>query len=265
MIWIGRVHGQSGFVRRAVELLRLHSSASIRVECYSTFLSRLLSVWSGCMHSARDETSRSLFSVLKHVVAFAARVEGPDGNTREINHGVATALHRPTLTLPSFLPSVFRLFCPTRFPFSCQPAPPDLRQHLSLPRTARRLGRRPSHSSGSLVPGEPTEEADSSAGGGGGVAGDLDVASPPDVLGSRSGFGVQEAQGIEPGPRGAREDGGGGVVGEGIRGCAEWAVSFSGSLQQGITTVQVCGGGHEASGRCVGGMARVARGEVVSS
>ncbi|CAN0403428.1 unnamed protein product, partial [Ectocarpus sp. 8 AP-2014] len=125
-------------------------------------------------------------------------------------------------------------------------APPDLRQHLSLPRTARRLGRRPSYSSGSLVPGEPTEEADSSAGvggsthagGGGGVAGDLDVASPPDVLGSRSGFGVQETQGIEPGPTGAREDGGRGVVGEGIRGCAEWAVSFSGSLHQGITTVQ---------------------------
>ncbi|CAN0201769.1 unnamed protein product, partial [Ectocarpus sp. 13 AM-2016] len=108
-------------------------------------------------------------------------------------------------------------------------APPDLRQHLSLPRTARRLGRRPSHSSGSLVPGEPTEEADSSAGvggstqgGGGGVAGDLDVASPPDVLGSRSGFGVQDTQGIGPGPTGAGEDGGGGVVGEGIRGCAEW-------------------------------------------
>ncbi|CAB1100395.1 unnamed protein product [Ectocarpus sp. CCAP 1310/34] len=137
-------------------------------------------------------------------------------------------------------------------------APPDLRQHLSLPRTARRLGRRPNHSSGSLVPGEPTEEADSSAGvggstqgGGGGVAGDLDVASPPDVLGSRSGFGVQETQGIEPGPTGdrAREDGGGGVVGEGIRGCAEWAVSFSGSLRQGIMTVQVWGG-HEARGRC---------------
>lgn len=193
-----------------------------------------------------------------------------DGNTREINHGVTTVLHRPTLTLSSFLP--FRLFCPPRFPFSCQPAPPDLRQHLSLPRTARRLGRRPSQSSGSLVPGEPTEQADSSAGvgssmhgGGGGVAVDLDVASPPDVVGTRSGFGVQETQGIEPGPTGAREDGGGGVVGEGIRGCAEWAVSFSGSLQQGITTVQVCGGGHEASGRCVGGMARVALGEVVSS
>ncbi|CAN0134284.1 unnamed protein product, partial [Ectocarpus sp. 13 AM-2016] len=110
---------------------------------------------------------------------------------------------------------------------------------------ARRLGRRPSHSSGSLVPGEPTEEADSFAGvggstqgGGGGVAGDLDVAAPPDVLGSRSGFGVQDTQGIGPGPTGAREDGGGGVVGEGIRGCAEWAVSFSGSLQQGIATVQ---------------------------
>ncbi|CAM9333451.1 unnamed protein product [Ectocarpus sp. 4 AP-2014] len=123
--------------------------------------------------------------------------------------------------------------------------PPDLRQHLSLPRTARRLGRRPSHSLGSLVLGEPTEGADSSVGvggstqgGDGGVTGDLDVASPPDILGSRSGFGVQETQGIEPGPKGPRENGGGGVVGEGIRGCAEWAVSFSGSLQQGIMTVQ---------------------------
>ncbi|CAB1112114.1 unnamed protein product [Ectocarpus sp. CCAP 1310/34] len=133
-------------------------------------------------------------------------------------------------------------------------APLDLRQHLSLTRTAQRLGRRPSHSSGSLVPGEPTEEADSSAGvggstqgGGGGVAGDSDVASPPNVLGSRSGFGVQETQGIEPGPTGAREDGGGGVVGEGIKGCAEWTVSFSGSLRQGIMTVQVWGG-HKARG-----------------
>lgn len=79
LIWTGRVHGQSGFVIRTVELLRLHSSASIRVECYSSFLSRLISVWSGCMHSVRDETSRSLFSVLKHVtvVAFAVRVEDP--------------------------------------------------------------------------------------------------------------------------------------------------------------------------------------------
>lgn len=45
--------------------------------------------------------------------------------------------------------------------------------------------------------------------------------------------------GVEPGFAGEAEVFGGGVVGEGIRGCAEWAVSFSGHLERGTTTVKV--------------------------
>lgn len=45
--------------------------------------------------------------------------------------------------------------------------------------------------------------------------------------------------GLEPGFPGEAGGGEGVVVGEGVRGCAEWAMSFSGYLKQGMTTVKV--------------------------
>ena len=67
------------------------------------------------------------------------------------------------------------------------------------------------------------------------------MTSPPEVPGRRPGFGVGDGGGVEPGFAGEAGGGGGGILGEGIRGCAEWAVSFSGHLEQGITTVKARG------------------------
>lgn len=149
-----------------------------------------------------------------------------------------------------------------------QAASPELRQHVSLPRTARRLGRRPYHSPRGPKSGSPTDISAAPLagvgggghGGGGSASGDWDVTSPPEVPGRRPGFGVGvagDSGGLEPGFTGEAE-GGRGVVGEGIRGCAEWAVSFTGCLEKGITTVKV------GEGRASGAAApRRGRGGVV--
>lgn len=90
------------------------------------------------------------------------------------------------------------------------------------------------------------------------------MTSPPEVPGRRPGFGVGDGRGLEPGFAGKVEGGGGGVVGEGVRGCAEWAVSFSGYLEQGITTVKVGEGGSVAGG-AGDGCERIVRGEKISA
>ncbi|CAM9783591.1 unnamed protein product, partial [Scytosiphon promiscuus] len=87
---------------------------------------------------------------------------------------------------------------------------PQLHEHLSLPHNTRRLGRRP-----------------------------YSIAGSPNS--ARPGFGAGENRGSELLFGGATQSGGGGEGGtteEEVRGCAEWAVSFSGSLDQGITTVK---------------------------
>ena len=178
-------------------------------------------------------------------------------NTKYRLPSARIALSPPPPDVPKNQMFSFRHLPPT--PPSCQPASPELRQHVSLPRTARRLGRRPYHSPGPTAPssGSPTgisapSLAVAGAGGSGGSQGggsqgggsasaDWDVTSPPEVPGRRPGFGVGDGGGVEPGFAGEAGGGGGGILGEGIRGCAEWAVSFSGHLEQGITTVKARG------------------------
>ncbi|CAN0022707.1 unnamed protein product, partial [Hapterophycus canaliculatus] len=135
------------------------------------------------------------------------------------------------------------------------PVSPRLHEHLSLPHATRRLGRRPysiasspnSASSCMDVPAISLHSGDSGGGGsshgGGTMTGDWELTSPPDVMGRKPSFGVGENRGSEPtfGGRkgvGGGNGGSGGFVQEEMRGCAEWAVTFAGSLNQGITTVK---------------------------
>lgn len=129
---------------------------------------------------------------------------------------------------------------------------PVLRRHITLPHATRRLGRRSYHTPGSPAPESLSDtpaaapnavDGSSSHGGGGGgnADGNWELASPPDILGTRVGFdvGANNILGLEPEFTGEAGGGEGGGVGEGIRGCAEWAMSFSGDLKQGMTTVKV--------------------------
>lgn len=135
---------------------------------------------------------------------------------------------------------------------------PVLRRHITLPHTTRRLGRRSYHT---LLPSAAEEaSADTRAtappnavdGGSSNADGNWELTSPPEILGTRAGFGVGDNSKLgllDPGFTGVfvedEEGGGGAGVGEGIRGCAEWAMSFSGDLKQGMTTVKVRGEGLE--------------------
>lgn len=153
----------------------------------------------------------------------------------------------------SFFPNTQTCFRPSR-----HPASPQLHEHLSLHHTTRRLGRRPygipgspNCSSSVEAPTIPLDRGDSGGGAsshaGGNTTGDWELTSPPDVLTRRQNFGLVENRGSGSAFGGAREDNGGGrsggLVEEEMRGCAEWAVTFSGSLDQGITTVKVSRGG----------------------
>lgn len=127
-------------------------------------------------------------------------------------------------------------------------ASPELRQHLCLPYKTRRFGRRPypivdkalrRQRSGSDPLG-PTEDlhiaGGSSTQAGGSQTGELELASPPGMftqaLHAAGGYGVGEDEG--------RSGFRGGMSGDVVtRWCAEWAVTFSGSLEQGVTKVKV--------------------------
>lgn len=130
--------------------------------------------------------------------------------------------------------------------FSRHVASPVLRRHISLPHATRRLGQRSYHTPGAPAPESSADTpastapnaVDGSGDGGGSAAGDWEVASPPKVPGRREEFGVGDRPGFEPGIADGAW-GGEGVIGEGVRGCAEWAMSFSGDLKQGTTTVKV--------------------------
>lgn len=108
-------------------------------------------------------------------------------------------------------------------------ASPELREHLSRPHKTRRFGRRPypipnlprvgSSVAQRAPPGSPSA--------GYSFGREWEAASPPGVAGRRAGF---------PGKGGeAGVDVGGGVD----DGCAEWVVSFSASLERGVTTMKV--------------------------
>ena len=135
-------------------------------------------------------------------------------------------------------------------------ASPELRRHLRLPHKTRRFGRRPypiaggalgkgdalesASYSGSLPnPAEERDADDIADGGrsgqtGGSFSGELYPTSPPKVLSRRLHAGREDER---EGNRSANHSG----VAAGW--CAEWAVSFTGWLEQGVTTVKVRGGG----------------------